>query len=98
MNMLWLVEYDVPSLWWFLGTLGVSSIMGCYLHIALVWLGGCLRWWFLCEDYVLWCAYDSMNICGWIDEGYICKLTLGNLKVIHCTKYSLRVAWGKELR
>uniref|UniRef100_M1DN62 Retrotransposon gag domain-containing protein n=1 Tax=Solanum tuberosum TaxID=4113 RepID=M1DN62_SOLTU len=21
--------------------------------------------------YVLWCAYDSMNICDWIDEGYI---------------------------
>ena len=55
----------------FLGTLGGSNIMGFYLHIALVWLGGCIRWWFLCEDYVLWCAYDSMNICGWIDEGYM---------------------------
>ena len=41
-----------------LGSLGMSIIVGCYLCIALVWLGGFLRWWFLCEGYVLWYVYD----------------------------------------
>ena len=44
----------------FLGSLGMSIIVGYYLWIALVWLGGCFRWWFLCEGYVLWYVYDIL--------------------------------------
>ena len=59
LNMLCLVYGD------FLGTLGGSSIILCYLHIALVLLRSCLRWWFLCEVdvYEMFMTYECMCLC-----------------------------------
>ena len=58
-NMVCLVYRD------FLGRLGGSSIMGCYLHIALVWVRGFLRWWFLYEVYFneMFTTYEYLFLC-----------------------------------
>ena len=91
-----------------MGSLSVDSIMGCYLHIALLWLGVGL-----CDgSYVtvmFKICYVLMNVYAWINEGCM-SVHLGDLKVvllygwwngtlfIHCTKYYLRVYLGKGVK
>ena len=79
MKVLWVVKYVMPSLGDFLGTLGGSSITGCYLHMVLVWLRTCLTWGSLCEvdlyDDLMTCEY--MWLCLWSISGKdYCKVNL----------------------
>ena len=56
------VNLIVSSKTVFLFGLGGSNIMGCYLHIGLVSLGGFHRCWFLCEVDV----YDVVKTCEYM--------------------------------
>ena len=73
----------------FLGTLGESSIMGWYLDISLVWPGGCIRWWFLCE--VMCMMWSWLYKYMWL---FCYRISMKDylrwVNVIHCIKYT----WG----
>ena len=95
LSMLCLVKGD------FLGTLGGSSIMEYFLYISLVWLGGCLRWWSLCEFdvYDVFKTFEYMWLCLWSKSmKCYCKVTSRWYIVLNTLEGCLRKVVDVERR
>ena len=94
--MLLLVEYDVPILGWIRRNTWCEWYHGMLLahhtSVGVVWGDG---------FYVMIMSYDILIILWVYVVGLmkvIWKFTIDNIKVIYCTMYFLRVAWGKGVK